>query len=83
MTTLPPLGAHVSVAGGLSAAFPRADALGCTAMQIFVKNGSQWRGRELTGEEAEGFRAAHAASGVGPLLAHASYLINLAATDPV
>lgn len=81
--SLPPLGAHVSVAGGLSAAFPRADALGCTAMQIFVKNGSQWRGRELTAEEAESFRAAHVASGVGPLLAHASYLINLAATDPV
>jgi deoxyribonuclease-4 len=82
-TSLPPLGAHVSVAGGLSAAFPRADALGCTAIQIFVKNGSQWRGRELTDDEAESFRAAHAASGVGPLLAHASYLINLAATDPV
>jgi deoxyribonuclease-4 len=83
MTGLPPLGAHVSVAGGLSSAFPRADALGCTAIQIFVKNGSQWRGRELTGEEAASFRAAHAASGVGPLLAHASYLINLSATDPV
>lgn len=82
-TSLPPLGAHVSVAGGLSTAFPRADALGCTAIQIFVKNGSQWRGKELTAEEAESFRAAHAASGVGPLLAHASYLINLAATDPV
>jgi deoxyribonuclease-4 len=83
MTNLPRLGAHVSVAGGLPTAFPRADALGCTAIQIFVKNGSQWRGKELTGEEAESFRAAHAASGVGPLLAHASYLINLAATDPV
>lgn len=80
---LPPLGVHVSVAGGLSTAFARAEDLGCTAIQIFVKNGSQWRGRELTDEEAGRFRQAHAASRVGPLLAHASYLINLAATDPV
>lgn len=83
MAGLPPLGAHVSVAGGLSTAFERADSLGCTAIQIFVKNGNQWRGKELTDPEAEGFRAAHAASSVGPLLAHASYLINLATADPV
>lgn len=83
MPRLPPLGTHVSVAGGLSTAFERAESLGCTAIQIFVKNASQWRGKELTGADAEGFRAAHAAGSVGPLLAHASYLINLATADPV
>jgi len=56
--------------------------MGCEALQIFVKNASQWRGRALSEDEAEAFRAAHAASPVGPLVAHASYLINLAATDP-
>jgi deoxyribonuclease-4 len=74
---------HVSVAGGLVTAFERAAGLGCTAAQIFVKNASQWRGKELVDDEADGFRAAHAASKVGPLLAHASYLINLATADPV
>ena len=44
---LPPLGAHVSVAGGMVTAIERATALGCTAAQVFVKNASQWRGREL------------------------------------
>lgn len=80
---VPPLGAHVSVAGGLAKAFGRAAELGCDAIQIFVKNANQWSGRELTGEDVATFRDAHTASAVGPLVAHASYLINLAATDPV
>jgi deoxyribonuclease-4 len=81
MAALPPLGVHASVAGGLPMAFERAEALGCTAIQIFVKNGNQWRGKVLAETEAAAFRAAHAASAVRPLLAHASYLINLASAD--
>jgi len=77
----PLLGAHVSVAGGLERAFERAAELGCEAIQIFVSNPNQWRGREIGEEEAERFRAARAASRVGPVAAHASYLINLAAAD--
>jgi deoxyribonuclease IV len=82
----PPLGAHVSVAGGLETAFQRAADLGCDALQIFVKNANQWSARPLAGEEAAAFRAAHrafrsSASGAA-VMAHASYLINLAATDP-
>jgi deoxyribonuclease IV len=60
----------------------RATVLGCTAIQVFVKNANQWQGRDLGEDEAQAFRAAHAASGVGPLAAHASYLINLCAADP-
>jgi deoxyribonuclease-4 len=81
MPQLPPLGAHVSVAGGMPTAIERATDLGCTAIQVFVKNANQWRGREIDDVEAAAFRAAHAASAVGPLIAHASYLINLCATD--
>jgi deoxyribonuclease-4 len=77
--TLPPLGAHVSVAGGLATALDRAADLECTAIQIFVKNGNQWQGRVLSDAEAGAFCAAHGCSAVGPLMAHASYLINLAA----
>lgn len=81
MPPLPPLGAHVSVAGGLATAFGRAADLGCTAIQIFVKNANQWQGRELADDEVREFRKAYAASGIRPLVAHGSYLINLAATD--
>jgi deoxyribonuclease-4 len=79
---LPPLGAHVSVAGGMPSAIERATALGCTAAQVFVKNANQWQGRELSEAEVAAFRAARAASRVGPLVAHASYLINLCSADP-
>jgi deoxyribonuclease-4 len=78
----PPLGAHVSVAGGVATAFERAAALGCDAIQIFVKNANQWCARPLEKVEAAAFRTARAAGGVGAVLAHASYLINLAAADP-
>src|SRR5260370_39728058 len=78
----PPLGVHVSVAGGVATAFGRAAELGCDAIQIFVKNANQWRARPLEEVEAAAFRTAHAAGGVGAVLAHASYLINLAAAAP-
>jgi deoxyribonuclease-4 len=78
----PPLGVHVSVAGGLATVFGRGEELGCGAVQIFVKNANQWRGKPLADEEADAFRSAHAASPIGPLAAHASYLINLASADP-
>jgi len=77
----PPLGAHVSVAGGVATAFVRAAALRCEAIQIFVKNANQWRARPLAAGEAAAFREAHAAGGVGAVVAHASYLIYLAAAD--
>ncbi|HMB53704.1 MAG TPA: deoxyribonuclease IV, partial [Thermoanaerobaculia bacterium] len=79
----PPLGAHVSVAGGLDRAFPRGEDLGCNAIQIFVKNANQWRAKPLDEAATTAFRDARTAcSTIGPVVAHASYLINLAATAP-
>jgi deoxyribonuclease-4 len=77
----PRLGAHVSVAGGLPRAVERAIVHGCDAFQIFAKNASQWRGRAMPADEVREFRAKVAASGLGPVVSHASYLINLATTD--
>jgi deoxyribonuclease-4 len=76
------LGAHMSVAGGLPLAVERAVAHRCDAFQIFSKNANQWRGRELTASEARTFRARVSAAGLHPVVSHASYLINLAATEP-
>ena len=80
--TRPLLGAHVSVAGGLAEGLRRGMEFGCDALQIFVKSPSQWQGKPLPAEESAAFRAAHFASPIGPLVAHAAYLINLAAPDP-
>ena len=78
----PPLGAHVSIAGGMSRAIDRGTDLECEAIQVFVKNASQWQGKPLAEDDVQGFRQAHAQSNIGPLVAHATYLINLAANKP-
>jgi deoxyribonuclease-4 len=71
----------MSVAGGLPRAVERAVAHRCQALQIFAKNASQWRGRIVPREEIREFRAKVKASGIAPVVSHASYLINLASTD--
>lgn len=76
------LGAHVSAAGGVSKALGNAAALGCDALQVFVKNASRWQAKPLEEAETTRFKAARAAQGCPPIVAHASYLINLAATNP-
>jgi len=79
---MPRLGAHLSVAGGLPRAVERAVVHRCEALQIFAKNANQWRGRELPRGEVREFRARVAAAGIGPVVSHASYLINLATSFP-
>jgi deoxyribonuclease-4 len=71
----------MSVAGGLPRAVERAVVHGCDALQIFAKNASQWRGRVLPHAEVREFRARIRASGIRPVVSHASYLINLASTS--
>jgi deoxyribonuclease-4 len=72
----------MSVAGGVSKAVDRADIHGCEALQIFSKNASQWRARPLDRAEIRRFRARLDETGIGPAVAHGSYLINLATTAP-
>ncbi len=72
----------MSVAGGLSRAVERAVVHRCDALQIFTKNANQWRGRFLPSEEIADFRARVKAAGIGPVVSHASYLINLATANP-
>jgi deoxyribonuclease-4 len=78
----PRLGAHMSVAGGLPRAVERAVVHGCEAFQIFAKNANQWRGRELPSAEIDAFRAMVQGAGLYPVVSHASYLINLATSNP-
>lgn len=75
------LGAHVSAAGGVSKALENAAALGCDALQLFVKNASRWSAKPLDADEVARFREMRAAQGCVSVVAHASYLINLAATN--
>jgi len=76
-----PLGVHVSIAGGVSRAVERAEALGCSAFQIFCRNPRSWKTVDLDGDEAELFRRRVGAAGMGPVVVHTSYLINLASPE--
>lgn len=79
---MPLFGAHMSIAGGLPLAVDRAVAHGCQALQIFSKSSSQWRARPLEKAEVRDFRARAERAGLGAMVAHASYLINLASSAP-
>ena len=72
----------MSIAGGLPRAVDRAVATRCDAFQIFTKSSNQWRGRPLVASEVEAFKTGVDAAGLGPVIAHASYLINVASPDP-
>lgn len=76
------IGAHMSVAGGMSNAVTRALVHGCEALQIFTKNANQWRGRPLDAADVRTFRQRIEETGIAPVVSHASYLINMATTDP-
>jgi deoxyribonuclease-4 len=80
---MPFLGAHLSIAGGIPKAVERAEAAGCEALQIFTKSVGQWKARVLDDSEVAQFRDAVSRSRLQAVVAHASYLSNLASPNPV
>lgn len=75
------LGAHVSIAGGVDRAIERAARQGFEALQIFTRSNQQWAARPLRDGEVRAFVRGRRDAGIGPAIAHASYLINLASPD--
>ena len=76
------LGAHVSVAGGPDRAFSRAEAMGAECMQVFSRSQHRWENKPIPPRKVTRFHEERRRSGIGPLMVHDSYLINLAGTDP-
>ena len=74
-------GAHLSVAGGVFNALIEARRLKCDTVQVFVKNQRQWRAPPLMPDVIQRWREELAASDTPPVVAHASYLINLGSGD--
>ncbi len=73
------LGSHMSIAGGMDRAPLRGRQVGCDTMQVFTKSNRQWRARDLSDGEVEAFKANLKSTGIGPVVAHDCYLVNLAA----
>jgi len=72
------IGCHISIAGGIDNSVKRAEELGCSTMQIFSKNASNWREKIIKKDEVESFRENLKNSNINPVFIHTSYLINLA-----
>ena len=72
------LGAHMSIGGGIWKALERGKELGCDTVQIFTKNARSWRAKPLSQEEVALFRRTQQSTGIEPVVAHDTYLINLA-----
>jgi deoxyribonuclease IV len=76
------LGAHVSVQGGVEKAPVRGKAIGATAIQVFTKTPSQWREPGVSMESYAAFRRECERCELSSIVAHDSYLVNLASPDP-
>jgi deoxyribonuclease-4 len=75
------LGAHVSTTGGVEEAPARGAQIGATAIQVFTKTPNQWREPALDAARVVRFREEVARHGIRAVVAHDSYLINLASPD--
>ena len=73
------LGSHMSIAGGLDKAPLRGKQAGCDTIQVFTKSNRQWRAKRISDQEVEAFKTNLALTGIGPVVAHDCYLVNLAA----
>jgi deoxyribonuclease-4 len=74
------IGIHTSIAGSYVNALEAARKLGCNALQIFSASPRMWQGgsARIAEVDARAFRARREELGLGPLVIHANYLINLA-----
>jgi deoxyribonuclease-4 len=75
------IGAHKSIAGGVYNALKLGEDVGCRTIQIFTKNSNQWRGKDIPDADAKKFIEEVARTGISPVVAHDSYLINIASPN--
>lgn len=71
------IGIHLGTGGGVSSAVERAQEIGANTFQIFSSSPRMWRAPKIPAEQIERMRSLRAKYDVGPLVIHASYLINL------
>jgi deoxyribonuclease IV len=75
------LGAHVSTSGGIHTAIDRVEAFGGDSVQVFTQSPRAWRPTNHDPATFERFRERRAEAGIGGVLCHALYLVNLASPD--
>jgi deoxyribonuclease IV len=74
-------GAHVSSSGGIHTAIDRVEAFGAKSVQVFTQSPRAWRPTNHDPANFERFKERRAEAGIGGVLCHALYLVNLASPD--
>lgn len=82
-SSLPRIGFHAPIAGGLQNALLKAQSLGADTVQMFSRNPRGWTARPLADEEVERFRTVREETRISPVVIHCNYLVNLAAADEI
>ena len=72
------IGSHLSISGGLHRALEAAHDYGFDCVALFLRNQVRWKASPLRDEAVEKFRKTREELTIGPVVAHASYLVNLA-----
>ena len=73
------IGGHCS--GGVKRAIDNAVAIGADAVQLFAQSPRAWRFPEHDPADLKRFREQREETGIGAVVVHALYLINLATPD--
>src|SRR4051794_12961463 len=76
-------GAHVSSSGGIDTAIDRIASMGGDCVQIFTQSPRMWRTTTHEPDALDRFRVKRRHGGIGGVVCHALYLVNLAAPDAV
>ena len=71
----------MSSAGGIDTAIDRIVAIGGDCVQVFTQSPRMWRPTNHKPEAIEAFHSKRAEHGIGGVVCHALYLVNLAAPD--
>jgi deoxyribonuclease IV len=74
-------GAHVSASGGIHTTLDRADAMRAHGVQLFTQSPRTWRPTNHDPANFERFKERRAEAGIGGVVCHALYLINLASPN--
>lgn len=78
------VGAHLRRQGrvGIHGALEGTQERGADCAQLFISNARGWAGPRVSDEDAGTFRRSWEQAGLGPVVAHAPYLVNIASPNP-
>lgn len=76
------IGAHVSIAGGITNAILRTTEIGANTIQIFLSAPQNWKSPNISQLQRAQFIDETKKNNINPVLIHAIYLINLASNNP-